>query len=140
MEQTESKHFFGIPRKSLSLPFEASLGELISILPGFLLRILVAGERCNVTGEYFEKGSTTEYIVVIGYRTIAVKFSAVNGEFSNLRCLRMNTLFYHNKLPANRQSFFPFVEKKKKKNASSQVSITICFICMSKGKTKGLFT
>ena len=69
----------------------------MSILPGFLLRILVAGERCNVTGEYFEKGSTTEYIVVIGYRTIAVTFSAVNGEFSNLRCLRMNTLFYHNK-------------------------------------------
>ena len=24
------------------------------------LRILVAGERCNITGEYFEKGSTSE--------------------------------------------------------------------------------
>ena len=27
---------------------------------GFSLRILVAGERCNVTGEYSEKGSTAE--------------------------------------------------------------------------------
>ena len=26
---------------------------------GFLLRILVAGERCKVTGEYLEKGSTS---------------------------------------------------------------------------------
>ena len=25
--------------------------------PGFSLRILVAGERCNVTGEYFERRS-----------------------------------------------------------------------------------
>ena len=28
--------------------------------PGFSLRILVAGERCNVIGEYFENGSTSE--------------------------------------------------------------------------------
>ena len=27
------------------------------ISSGFLIRILVAGERCNVTGEYFERGS-----------------------------------------------------------------------------------
>ena len=27
---------------------------------GFSLRILVAGGRCNVTGEYFESGSTSE--------------------------------------------------------------------------------
>ena len=27
----------------------------------FSLRILVAGERFNVTGEYFERGSTSEY-------------------------------------------------------------------------------
>ena len=27
---------------------------------GFSLRILVAGERCNLTGEYSEKGSTSE--------------------------------------------------------------------------------
>ena len=26
----------------------------------FLLRILVAGERCNITGEYFERGSMSE--------------------------------------------------------------------------------
>ena len=46
VEQTEANHFFGIPRKSSSPPFQAS--------------ILVAGERCNVTGEYFEKGSTSD--------------------------------------------------------------------------------
>ena len=97
VEQTESKHFFGIPRKSSSLPFEASRGELIFILPRFLIRILVAGERCNVTGEYFEKGSTSEQKVVIGYRTLAGEFSAVKEEFSYLRRLRMNSLFYHNK-------------------------------------------
>ena len=28
---------------------------------GLSLRILVAGERCNVTGEYFESGPTSEY-------------------------------------------------------------------------------
>ena len=27
---------------------------------GFSLRILVAGERCNVTGEYFERGPVFE--------------------------------------------------------------------------------
>ena len=25
-----------------------------------ILRFLVAGERCNITGEYFERGSTSE--------------------------------------------------------------------------------
>ena len=34
---------------------------------GFSLRILVAGERGNVTGEYFERGSTSEKKIVIGY-------------------------------------------------------------------------
>ena len=28
--------------------------------PGFSLRILVVGERCNITGEYFERGSMSE--------------------------------------------------------------------------------
>lgn len=28
--------------------------------PGFSLRILVLGEGCNVTGEYFESGSTSK--------------------------------------------------------------------------------
>ena len=28
--------------------------------PRFSLTILVAGERCNVRGEYFERGSTSE--------------------------------------------------------------------------------
>ena len=30
------------------------------IVTGFSLRILVAGERCNTTGEYFERGSKSE--------------------------------------------------------------------------------
>ena len=29
-------------------------------IAGFSLRILVEGERCNVTGEYFERGSMSE--------------------------------------------------------------------------------
>ena len=32
----------------------------------FSLRILVAGERCNVTEEYFESGSKSEYEIAIG--------------------------------------------------------------------------
>jgi len=28
--------------------------------PDTQVRILVAGERCNVTGEYFERGSSSE--------------------------------------------------------------------------------
>ena len=58
---------------------------------GFSLRILVAGERCNVTGEYFERGSTSEYKIVIGYRTFAAESCIVNGEFSDRRS-QMNTL------------------------------------------------
>ena len=58
---------------------------------GFSLRILVAGERCNVTGEYFERGSTSEYKIVIGYRTFAGESCIVNGEFSDRRS-QMNTL------------------------------------------------
>ena len=30
------------------------------IVTGVLLRILVAGERCNIAGEYFERGSMSE--------------------------------------------------------------------------------
>ena len=33
--------------------------------------LIVAGVRCNVTGEYFEKGSTAEKKIVIGYRRLA---------------------------------------------------------------------
>ena len=55
------------------------------------MRILVAGERCNVTGEYFESGSKSEYKIVIGYRKFTGELCVVNGEFSDLRC-RMNTL------------------------------------------------
>ena len=30
------------------------------IVTGFSLRILVAGERCNIAGQYFERGSMSE--------------------------------------------------------------------------------
>ena len=30
------------------------------IVTGFSLRILVVGERCNIAGEYFERGSMSE--------------------------------------------------------------------------------
>ena len=52
---------------------------------------LVAGERGNFSGEYCERGSMSEYKIVIGYHTLAGEFCVVNGYFSNLRCL-MNTL------------------------------------------------
>ena len=52
---------------------------------------LVTGERGNFSGEYCERGSMSEYKIVIGYHTLAGEFCVVNGYFSNLRCL-MNTL------------------------------------------------
>ena len=59
--------------------------------PGFSLRILVAGERCCVTGEYFERGSISEYKIVILCRMFAGESCLVNGELSDLQCL-INTL------------------------------------------------
>ena len=59
---------------------------------GFSLRILVAGERCNITEEYFERGSTSEYKIVIGYRMFAGESCIVNREFYDHRC-RMTTLY-----------------------------------------------
>ena len=54
-------------------------------------RILVAGERCNFTGEYCERGSMSEHKIVIGYHTLNGEFCVVNREFSDLRWL-INTL------------------------------------------------
>ena len=59
--------------------------------PGFSLRILVEGERCNITGEYFKTGSTSEWKLVKGYRTLAKESCIVNGEFSDLP-RQINTL------------------------------------------------
>ena len=58
---------------------------------GFSLKIPVGGERCNIIGECFERGSTSEQKLVIDYRTLTGEFCTVNGELSYLRCL-MNTL------------------------------------------------
>ena len=58
---------------------------------GFSLRILVAGESYIVTGEYLERGSTSEYKIVTSYQTFARELCVVNGESSDLRCL-MNTM------------------------------------------------
>ena len=44
----------------------------------FSLRILVAGERCNVTGEYFERGPYLSKKIVITYLTLARELSVVN--------------------------------------------------------------
>ena len=57
---------------------------LTQLLSRFSLRILVAGERCNVTGEYFEGGSTSKYNKVIGYQTFAGELRIINQEFSDL--------------------------------------------------------
>lgn len=35
-------------------------GTLQDLYSGFSLRILVAGERCNFTEKYFERGSASE--------------------------------------------------------------------------------
>jgi len=59
---------------------------------GFSLRILVAGERCNVTGKYFLiKGLHIWIEVVTGYWKFAGEFCIGNREFYNLLHL-MNTL------------------------------------------------
>ena len=58
---------------------------------GFSLKILVAGERFNATGEYFKRGSTSENKLVIGHQTLAKEFCIISGEFSDLQYL-MNTL------------------------------------------------
>ena len=42
--------------KGMLITWESVLG----LYPGFSLRILVVGERCNITGEYFERGSMSE--------------------------------------------------------------------------------
>ena len=64
-----------------------------STYPGFSLRIQVAGERCNITGEFFERGSMSEQHnkIIIGYRMLGGEFCVVKGEFTDLRCL-MSTL------------------------------------------------
>ena len=58
---------------------------------GFSLRILVAGERCNCTGEYCERDSMSEQKIAIGYCSLGGELGVVNREFSDLRC-SMNTL------------------------------------------------
>ena len=43
-----------------------------------------SSRRCNVTGEYFEGGSTSKYKIVIAYQTFAGELSIINQEFSDL--------------------------------------------------------
>ena len=46
--------------KSLNMTKKCQQAPLVTkVFTGFSLRILVAGERCKVTGEYLEKGSTS---------------------------------------------------------------------------------
>ena len=50
---------------------------------GFSLRILVAGERGNVTGEYFERGSTSEK--KNSYRLLNVCWRILHGKWRILQ-------------------------------------------------------
>ena len=65
---------------------------ILTLHSGFSLRILLAGEKCNVTGDYSERGSMSESKIVIEYEILAREFCIVSGEFSDLWCL-MNTLY-----------------------------------------------
>ena len=49
--------------------------------------MLVAGERCNLTGGYCERSTMSEQKIVTGYHTLAGEVCVVNGEFFDLRCL-----------------------------------------------------
>ena len=53
--------------------------------PGFSLRILVAGERCNITGEYFERGFTQRAKKVVSDSPGLVDFAIrlVNSVFNS---------------------------------------------------------
>ena len=57
---------------------------------GLSLRILVQGETCNITGEHFERGSSSEWKIFTGYWTSAAEFFMINEEFSDLWCLKNN--------------------------------------------------
>ena len=57
---------YNIIYNSLLLPFS-----------GFSLRILVAGERCNVTGEYFERGAIGIKIVICIFNVNTLKIQQV---------------------------------------------------------------
>ena len=60
--------------------FQATcLSDLFETLAGASLGILEAGERCTFTGEYFEKGSTSE---VIGYQMLAGEFRRILQKIS----------------------------------------------------------
>ena len=61
----------------LKWQFESIMVFFSSSLSGFSLRIIVAGERCNVTGENFERGSTFEYKIFICYRKFSEELSVV---------------------------------------------------------------
>ena len=61
----------------LKLQFESIMVFFFSSLSGFSLRILVAGERFNVMGENFERGSTSEYKIFICYRKLSEELFVV---------------------------------------------------------------
>ena len=65
MKPCYSVHILAVPlpfdiKVPLYIHFVVTLQFKVGIIAGFYLRILVAGERCNVTGEYFERGSSSE--------------------------------------------------------------------------------
>ena len=76
---------------------EASIGQYNEvIIRAKFSRVFIKNSsskrKVNVTGEYFERGSTSEYKTVTGYQTFARELCVANGESSDLQCL-MNTMF-----------------------------------------------
>ena len=51
---------FDTERSAFSITSILGLQLFLENLTGFSLRIVVAGERCNVTGAYFERGPMSE--------------------------------------------------------------------------------
>ena len=83
-------------------------GHLSCAFSRVSFKIPVAGERCNLTGEYkFETGSMSEWKIVIGYQTWAGEFCVTNREFSGLRCL-LNTLIQSRILMRETSLFLTF--------------------------------
>ena len=75
---------FCLPTKKLQVFTKQNINSRFSV------RIIVAGERCNVTGESWKESPRLNNNIV-GHQTLAEEFCLVNKEFSDLQCL-MNIL------------------------------------------------
>ena len=64
---------------------------------GFSLRILVARERCNITGECFEKGSRFHRLPNISHRFLHRKQIILHSPLPNEHSNNRSVFFYHDK-------------------------------------------